>query len=58
MVNIVTFEHVSKAYRMGDVDVAALSRVSLRIPAGIYQDAAGVAARNALAGSFRSSHHP
>ncbi len=30
--DIVTFEDVSKIYRMGEVDVAALSHVSLRIP--------------------------
>ncbi len=30
--NIVTFEDVSKTYRMGEVDVAALDHVSLEIP--------------------------
>jgi len=34
--NIVTFEDVSKTYRMGEVDVAALSRVSLQIPQGAF----------------------
>jgi len=34
--NIVTFKDVSKAYRMGEVDVVALSRVSLRIPQGAF----------------------
>jgi putative ABC transport system ATP-binding protein len=34
--NIVTFENVSKTYRMGEVDVAALSRVSLQIPQGAF----------------------
>jgi putative ABC transport system ATP-binding protein len=34
--NIVTFEDVSKTYRMGEVDVAALSRVSLKIPKGAF----------------------
>jgi len=34
--NIVTFKDVFKAYRMGEVDVAALSRVSLRIPQGAF----------------------
>jgi len=34
--NIVTFEDVSKAYRMGEVEVAALSHVDLRIPKGAF----------------------
>lgn len=34
--HIVTFEDVSKVYRMGEVDVAALSHVSLRIPKGAF----------------------
>jgi len=34
--DIVTFEDVSKAYRMGEVDVKALSHVSLRIPRGAF----------------------
>ncbi len=34
--DIVTFENVSKTYRMGQVDVAALNRVTLRIPQGAF----------------------
>ena len=34
--DIVTFEEVSKAYRIGEVDVEALSHVSLRIPRGAF----------------------
>jgi len=34
--NIVTFEDVSKSYRMGEVDVAALDHVSLSIPQGAF----------------------
>ena len=36
MANIVTFEDVSKTYRMGEVDVAALDHVSLEIPQGMF----------------------
>ncbi|BBO91741.1 ABC transporter ATP-binding protein [Desulfosarcina ovata] len=34
--NIVSFEQVSKSYRMGEVEVAALSQVSLRISKGAF----------------------
>ncbi|MDX9787378.1 MAG: ABC transporter ATP-binding protein [Desulfobacterales bacterium] len=34
--NIVTFESVSKAYRIGEMDVAALDHVSLSIPRGAF----------------------
>ncbi|MBI4773469.1 MAG: ABC transporter ATP-binding protein [Deltaproteobacteria bacterium] len=34
--DIATFEDVSKIYRMGEVDVAALDRVSLSIPQGAF----------------------
>lgn len=39
--NIVTFADVSKAYRMGEVDVTALSRVSLQIPQGTFSALVG-----------------
>jgi putative ABC transport system ATP-binding protein len=34
--DIVIFQNVSKVYRMGEVDVAALSHVSLQIPQGAF----------------------
>jgi putative ABC transport system ATP-binding protein len=46
---MLTFKDVSKTYRMGEVDVAALDHVSLSIPPGAF---------TALVGPFGSGSRP